>query len=187
MVMKINSPVWTISDLEGLPDHGNRYEIISGELFVTRAPHFEHQDLASAICAELRGWCRQTNLGKAVVAPGIVWSDTDAVIPDVVWATNQKVATCLDGSGHFTQSPELIIEILSRSSQDRQRDRQTKLKLYSSRGVLEYWIVDPQERLFEIYRRVDGLLELAVTLYSSDTLTSPLLPGFSCAIAIVFE
>jgi len=34
---------WTTEDLELLPDNGNRYEIIDGELFVTRAPHWMHQ------------------------------------------------------------------------------------------------------------------------------------------------
>ncbi|NER00071.1 MAG: hypothetical protein F6K30_25800 [Cyanothece sp. SIO2G6] len=35
---------WTTSDLEGFPDNGDRYEIIDGELFVTRLPHWDHQD-----------------------------------------------------------------------------------------------------------------------------------------------
>lgn len=34
---------WTSADLELLPDNGNRYEIIDGELFVTRAPYWGHQ------------------------------------------------------------------------------------------------------------------------------------------------
>lgn len=37
---------WTSADLEGFPNNGNRYEIIDGELFVTRAPHLDHQDVA---------------------------------------------------------------------------------------------------------------------------------------------
>lgn len=34
---------WTTSDLELLPESSNRYEIIDGDLFVTRAPHWQHQ------------------------------------------------------------------------------------------------------------------------------------------------
>ena len=45
---------WTISDLAGFPDNSNRYEIIDGELFVTRAPHWKHQDIAGEIYAQLR-------------------------------------------------------------------------------------------------------------------------------------
>jgi Uma2 family endonuclease len=47
---------WTSADLELLPDNGNRYEIIDGELFVTRAPHWGHQKATGNIYAELRGW-----------------------------------------------------------------------------------------------------------------------------------
>jgi Uma2 family endonuclease len=44
---------WTIADLEGFPENGNSYEIIDGELFVTRAPHLDHQDVAGLLYAEL--------------------------------------------------------------------------------------------------------------------------------------
>jgi hypothetical protein len=44
---------WTIADLDLLPDNGIRYEIIDGELFMTRAPRWSHQKVASNICAEL--------------------------------------------------------------------------------------------------------------------------------------
>ena len=47
---------WTIQDLEGFPDNGTRYEIIDGELFVTRASHWDHQDLALEMCTALRQW-----------------------------------------------------------------------------------------------------------------------------------
>ncbi|MGV0107618.1 Uma2 family endonuclease [Nostoc sp. DSM 114160] len=57
---------WTSADLELLPDNGNRYEIIDGELFVTRAPHWGHQKAIANICGELRTWSLSTGLGEAV-------------------------------------------------------------------------------------------------------------------------
>jgi hypothetical protein len=42
---------WTSADLESLPDDGNRYEIIDGELYMSKQPHFYHQD----VCGELQG------------------------------------------------------------------------------------------------------------------------------------
>lgn len=65
---------WTISDLAGLPDNDNRYEIIDGELFVTRAPHLDHQDTAGLIYAELLHWSLQSGLGKPFMAPSIIFS-----------------------------------------------------------------------------------------------------------------
>lgn len=41
---------WTTAVLELLPDNGNRYEIVDGELFVTRAPHWNYQRVWSNIC-----------------------------------------------------------------------------------------------------------------------------------------
>ena len=66
------------------------------------------------------------------------------------------------------------------------RDREIKLKLYSQRGVLEYWIVSWLERRVEIYRRVETVLTLVGTLYETDTLQSPLLPGFTCLVGKLF-
>ncbi len=45
---------WTRRDLDGFPENGNRYEIIDGELFVTRAPHWDHQNTAGATYSALR-------------------------------------------------------------------------------------------------------------------------------------
>ena len=61
-----------------------------------------------------------------------------------------------------------------------------KLKLYSRRGVVEYWIVSWQERLVELYRREDAALKLVSTLYENDVLQSPLLPGFACQVSLLF-
>jgi Uma2 family endonuclease len=67
-----NSVRWTVSDLEGLPENSDRYEIIDGDLFVTRAPHFDHQDTVGAIYTALRIWSQQSGLGKAAMAPGVI-------------------------------------------------------------------------------------------------------------------
>ncbi|MBE9040962.1 Uma2 family endonuclease [Oscillatoriales cyanobacterium LEGE 11467] len=53
-------------------------------------------------------------------------------------------------------------------------------------GVLEYWIVDRVDRTVAIYRRKNALLELVATLYESDELTSPILPGFRCCVSQLF-
>jgi Uma2 family endonuclease len=177
---------WTIEDLEGFPDNGNRYEIIDGELFVTRSPHLEHQFAVGAVHAELRQWSKQSQLGMAAIAPGVIFSEADAVIPDVIWISTDRLSEVLDESGHLTGAPELVVEVLSESAADKKRDRETKLKQYSIHGVIEYWIVDRWLKSIEVYRRDNGLLKKAMTLYESDDLTSPLLPGFSCRVGTLF-
>lgn len=184
---KIQAIRWTIEDLEGLPENGNRYEIIDGVLHMTRAPHVDHQDVAGAIYSELRTWSKQSKAGRAAFSPGVIFSPTDAVIPDVVWASNERAQAFLDDAGHFTGAPEIIIEVLSRSQKDKARDRKTKLKLYSNQGGLEYWIFDRELRLIEIYRREEGRLVKTMTLCAEDTLTSPILPSFACGVGSLFE
>ena len=178
---------WTSADLELLPDNGNRYEIIDGELFVTRAPGWGHQKVCDNICRELNLWSQQTSLGKAVSTPGIIYTDADNVIPDVVWVSNERLAALLDDAEHLTGSPELVVEVLSPGEANERRDREVKLKLYAAQGVREYWIVDRRLQQIQVYRRVQATLVLVATLFASDELSSPLLPGFSCPIARLFS
>ncbi len=84
-------------------------------------------------------------------------------------------------------SPHAPCPILSSGVENEKRDRELKLKLYSARGVREYWIVDWHKQQVEVYRREQGSLKLAATLFSGDELNSPLLPDFTCAIASLFS
>ena len=182
------SPVrWTTADLaifEG--DRANRYEIIDGELFVTRAPDWKHQVVCINIGTVLKLWSDRSGLGQAAINPGIVFSESDNVIPDVVWASNERLERLLDEAGHLTAAPELVVEVLSPGKANERRDREAKLKLYSVQGVHEYWIVNLKEQTVEVYRREDAVLKLVATLYHQDKLTSPILTGFSCLVSKFF-
>jgi len=177
---------WTTSDLELLPDNGNRYEIVDGELFVTRAPGWGHQRVISRICNELNHWSQQTGVGEAVSNPGVIFTDADNVIPDVVWISKERLAALLDEAEHLTGAPELVVEVLSPGESNERRDKEAKLKLYAGQGVREYWIADPRLQQIQVYRRENATLVMVATLFTSDELTSPLLPGFSCAVANLF-
>ena len=76
--------------------------------------------------------------------------------------------------------------MLSPGGDNERRDREAKLKLYASRGVQEYWIADWRLQQVEVYRRENATLRLMATLLNDDQLSSPLLPGFSCAIGRFF-
>lgn len=178
---------WTTADLtifEG--DRANRYEIIDGELFVVRAPNWKHQEVCVNVGALLKLWSDQSGLGRAAINPGIVFSESDNVIPDVVWASHERLEQLLDESGHLTAAPELVVEVLSAGATNERRDRESKLKLYSVRGVLEYWIVNFKEQSVAVYRRENAALKLVATLYQHDELISPTLPSFSCWVSQLF-
>ena len=177
---------YTSLDLESMPDNGKRYEIIDGELLVSKQPHYSHQRVCSNLAFVFESWDRQTGKGEVTVAPGLIFADDDDVAPDVVWISDARLSAALSGDGKLHTAPELVIEVLSPGSTNRRRDRETKLKLYSRRGVDEYWVVDWQLRLIEVYRRNRAQLELAATLREGDSLDSPLLPGFSCQVESIF-
>lgn len=187
--MVANSIRWTTRDLTAMPDDGGwkRYEIIDGNLLVTRAPHIWHQRAGGNIHVELEVWSKESKLGRAFQTPGVVFSPEDAVIPDVIWASQAILDDGIDESGHFVIAPELMVEVLSRGELNEMRDKKVKLKLYSLHGVREYWIVSWQLKKMEIYRRRENQLQLVSTLFESDTLASPLLPGFSVPVSDVFR
>jgi len=177
---------WTSADLDALPDNGKRYEIIDGELFVSKQPHFYHQHVCGQIFWLLVNWSNETKLGQAVIAPGLIFAQDNDVVPDVVWISNERLTTALGDDGKFHSAPDLVIEVLSPGPANERHDRQAKLKLYSRRAVLEYWIVDWQAHAIEIYRRQNKQLELFATLTTGDHLESFLLPGFRVQTDVVF-
>ncbi len=179
---------WTTADLELLSDdEWKRYEIIDGELFVTRAPHIRHQSVIRNICSELGNWSDETQLGEAFPTPGVIFSEADNVIPDVVWISVDRMERFIDEAGHFTGAPELIVEVLSPGATNERRDKEAKLKLYSSQGVEEYWIVSRDLQQVEVYRRENATLKRAATYKAEDEITSPLLPGFHCLVQKFFK
>lgn len=121
-------------------------------------------------------------MGQPILTPGLIFSDADNVIPDVVWVSNQRLAAIVDEEGHLTGTPELIVEVLSAGGSNERRDKEAKLKLYSLKGVQEYWIVDWRLRQMEVYRRGNTRLQLYQTLLADDDLSSPLLPEFACVV-----
>lgn len=177
---------FTSADLALMPDDGNRYEIIEGELYVSSQPRAEHQYTCNRLGHFLEDWSDRNGLGIVLPAPGLVFAEDDDVVPDVIWISKNQYAEGLDAAGHLSLAPELVIEVLSLGKANEKRDRQAKLKLYSRRGVQEYWIVSWSGQFVDVYRRADAKLNLAATLSAQDNLESPLLPGFSCLVSKLF-
>jgi Uma2 family endonuclease len=179
---------WTSSDLERLPyKEGVRYEIIDGELHVSTSPHWNHQSVCLRLTSKLETWSNSSRLGHVNYGVGVIFSEDNDVIPDLVWISNDRLAATLDQAGHLHTAPELVVEVVSKGRANERRDRELKLNLYSNRGVSEYWIVNWRARAIEVYRRPAEELALVETLSSSDQLKTPLLPGFVCSVEEIFQ
>jgi Uma2 family endonuclease len=177
---------WTTADLAALPDDGRRYEIIEGELYMSKQPDWHHQFVCGRLFRFLDEWSEQASAGVAILAPGIIFDDDDNVVPDVVWISHERMRAAMGEDGKLHAAPEIVIEVLSPGQANAERDTETKRKLYSRRGVHEYWVVDWRLRQVALYRREQAALVLVATLFAEDPIGSPLLPGFRCAVQRLF-
>src|SRR5207237_6347194 len=82
-------PLLTVADLDACPDDNNRYELIGGELFVSRAPGIPHQRVLNNLQLAFGDYLREQPIGIVVPGAGAVFSDYDAVIPDLAFVSNE--------------------------------------------------------------------------------------------------
>lgn len=180
-----NRSSFTYDDYLLLPEDGRRYELIEGELLLTPTPLIEHQRLSSRLQTRIGSLVEREGLGELFAAPtDAYFSPTNVVQPDLLFVAKEhsdRIGTaCLHGP------PDLVIEILSDSS--RQRDEVTKPRLYAKFGVPEYWIFDRVRAAVRVCRLADGAYRRAMELSAAggDRLTTPLLPGLELNLAELF-
>lgn len=153
---------YTADMVRSLPEDGNRYEVVYGELLVTPAPRLWHQELCVRLVTALRPYLVREPVGLVLASPAdISWGRDILVQPDV-FVVPVEAARLLDWSRirHLL----LAVEILSPSST--RADRFTKRRLYQERAVPTYWMVDPDAQLVEIWHPDDE-----VPLVERDRLT----------------
>jgi Uma2 family endonuclease len=141
MAMPALAHEWSVDLLDSLPENGQRYELIDGDLYVTPAPSEVHQLVALCLGSRLRQYLRPTDIARAVISPSDIRKPhrtLNRVQPDIfaVRLTNgQRPRYPYD-----LRDILLAVEILSPAS--RYLDRVVKHSLYLDNGVSEYWIVD---------------------------------------------
>jgi len=148
---------WTVPMVQALPDDGNRYELIDGELFVTPAPTWNHQDALAVLFQRVYAFVRANAIGRARFAPAdIEFSEQTLVQPDLF--VTPRVGGRKPERWEEVRSLLLAVEVLSPSSA--RSDRRAKRLLYQRQGVPEYWIVDVDARLVERWRPDDERPEI---------------------------
>ena len=137
---------WTVAERDALPDDGNRYEVIDGELFVTPAPAWRHQAAVGLVLRLLAEYLERQPVGYVFVAPAdVVFSPKRGVQPDLF------VVPLVDGRvpKHFDEVRHLLLAIEVLSPTTARADRVKKRTLFREEGVDEYWIVDLDARVIE--------------------------------------
>ena len=174
----------TYEDYVELPDDGRRYEILDGELEVSPAPAPLHQRVSQSLSVVLDSHVRPRRLGRVYCAPiEILLAPTTVVQPDLIFvsATRESIVTRRAVEG----PPELAVEILSPWSV--RRDRVAKAALYARFGIGHYWLLDPEERVLEVYERTGEEYRLVATHGATGTMRTSLFPGLEIDLTTLWE
>jgi Uma2 family endonuclease len=176
---------WTFDDYARLPDNGFRYEVIDGALVMSPAPLMGHQIISAALMSALRAYVRRHRLGIVVAAPVDVQLGDRAtpVQPDIVFVARERLH--IVGRERIEGAPDLVVEILSRSTAA--RDRGLKFDLYAASGVREYWLADPDERTLEVYVLRGQAYAPLGSYRPGEVAASELLPSLKLKVKELFE
>ena len=149
---------WTVDQVRALPDDGNRYEVIDGELLVTPAPSWLHQQAAMEFLFLVRPYAHRCALDCYIAPAEVAFSPRRSVEPDLF------VVPRMDGrrATHFEEVQRLVLAVEVISPSSARADRYRKRHLYQSEDVPEYWIVDPDARFVERWRPGDDAPEILV-------------------------
>jgi Uma2 family endonuclease len=143
---------WTYDEYARLPDDGNRYEVIDGEVLVTPAPSTDHQRIVLRLGKALDDYVDREGFGVVLPDVDVLFVTGQFLRPDlVVMPRSAREGVTSRG---VEAPPALMVEVLSPSS--RSIDRVKKPRRYADFGVPEYWVVDPEERCVWIWRFAAG-------------------------------
>ena len=182
--MVITAPVRKLTYADYcLTPNDERYELMDGELIMVPAPGESHQIVAMELGALLHVFVKARGLGRVFSAPyDVVLSDTDIVQPDLLFVSNERAH--IRTPTNIRGAPDLVVEILSPSTAE--RDRTLKRALYAEYGVQEYWLVDPDTKTVTVLVLDAGAFAEAACYGTGQTLTSPILPGFTANLDDLF-
>jgi Uma2 family endonuclease len=156
MYMARTARVWTADEVRALPDDGNRYEVVDGELLVTPAPARVHQEASRQLFRLLDEYARRTGIAEVYYAPADIDAGRMSLVQPDLFAVPMSEHRSR-GDWETLHELLLVVEIISPSSV--RNDRFTKRRLYQRERVPEYWIVDLDDRVIERWTPGDEIPE----------------------------
>jgi Uma2 family endonuclease len=147
MHVATKTKVWTLEELHSLPDDGNKYELVRGELFVTPPPSGDHEAILVRLARMLDRYVESNGLGDVYRPRSVMRFQGSEVEPDLMvrppWPGRPR-------DWDTAPRPILIVEVLSAST--RRRDHEQKRDFYLAAHVPEYWIVDAERQTVTVVR-----------------------------------
>ncbi len=176
-----NGLMLTYEDYVKIPEDGRRHEIIDGRHIVNPAPRLRNQFVLGNIYDALRSLRRSGRARVPFTPVDVQLTECDIIQPDLVVIDARSTQRI--GKQKIEGPPNLVVEVLSPST--RRLDRGAKRALYESMGVLEYWIVDPDENTVCQHTLVEGLY--AEVLHKSGEMVSTAFPELTVSLGEIFE
>jgi Uma2 family endonuclease len=179
------SAPYTWDDFVALEEDDPR-ELIDGELVEVEVPTVKHEEIVIRLGFYLHGWTLLGHGGR-VLASGykIRVSDRRGVMPDLQLYRRGNDALLDQDKGLVRGRPDLVVEIVSPSSQ--RYDRVTKLRWYADLGVAEYWLVDAEARTLERLVLRESSYLIVESLADDETLRPDSLEGLEIPLAKLWE
>jgi len=148
---------WTAEMVRALPDDGNRYELLDGELLVSPAPSYLHQRALRLLYELIAPYVHGNALGEVLWSPADIELRPETILQPDLFVVPEPLA------GHVKQWSDidallLVVEVLSPSTAFSDRNR--KRPEYQKKQIPEYWIVDLDARLVERWRPSDSRPEI---------------------------
>ncbi len=144
---------WTLEMLHALPDDGNRYELIDGELLVSPSPSWTHQRVLARLFELMAPYAHAIGGHEVLFAPGaVLFNERRELQPDL---TAWRFGPGPDGASVVGDERTLILTVEALSPSTARNDRYKKRPVYQQHRVPEYWIVDADARLVERWRPED--------------------------------
>ena len=167
---------WTYDEMAAeLPETNQPTELWDGELIMSAAPFALHQRVVLRTARLLDDHARDGKLGEVFVSPiDVVLAQRKVVQPDVVFVSAAKRSIV---QGPIRGVPDLLVEVISEGTW--RRDRVDKKALYEQFGVAEYWIIDPDSRLIEVFALAKGTYRQHARDIGPAAVNSKLLSGLT--------
>lgn len=137
---------YTAAEVLAMPEDGNTYEVVHGELLVSPSPRPVHQRVAFRLALLLGNYLERYPVGAAFPGGDLSWSPDSLVVPDLFVVDRSEAGA---RSWDEVRTLLLVVEILSPSTA--RNDRFTKRRLYQEVGVPLYWLVDGDARVVEVW------------------------------------
>lgn len=147
MLMAQTVGTWTLDQLDRLPDDGNKYELVDGELFVTPVPAFAHERLQLVLHRILARHVEDASIGEVYGSHSAIRSGQSEVQPDL---SVRRILTTMPKAWSDVPLPILVVEIVSPTT--RRRDYEHKRDFYLRICIPEYWIVDGAQRTIRVVK-----------------------------------